>query len=344
MSEKRLSVKEPDQRTASQAQQWARWLAPVAVIVLLLVVFRNQLPFLGEARVVLRKVSWPPLIAAAVTAVLAMAAMAAVMQILLNIEGRIAGPARTNAVVYASNAWSTTIPGGPAISAWFTYRVQRSWGASVGLCGWFLVISGALSTVWMVILGIGAALVLGADLSLVSLLFSLAVAVLTMGALFWATRHPAALKRVTGGRPRASAFVDQLAAIEMTGGQFAAAAAFSLLNQLLDIATMLLSVWAVRGHAPGFTAGLNDVTVMGAMLAYIMTKLAGTAQVTPGGVGTVEPVAVGMLVAGGMTLVDATAATAIYRAVSFAMITAIGWVVFAAVYAGRGFMIGKAPE
>ena len=83
------------------------------------------------------------------------------------------------------------------------------------------------------------------------------------------------------------------------------------------------------------------VSAAGVCLAFIMTKLAGSAQVTPGGLGTVEPVAVGMLVAGGLPLTTATAATVAYRAVSFALITAIGWVIYAAVYAGRGFMAGR---
>ena len=39
-------------------------------------------------------------------------------------------------------------------------------------------------------------------------------------------------------------------------------------------------------------------------------------------------------------LVDATAATLIYRIISFALITAIGWVVHVVCYAGRGYMLG----
>ena len=98
-----------------------------------------------------------------------------VMQLLQNTGARIANPANTNAIVYASNAWSTTVPGGPTISAWLTFRVHRSWGASVGLCGWFFVISGALSTVWMGVIGLVAVLFLGADLSVRTLLASLAI-------------------------------------------------------------------------------------------------------------------------------------------------------------------------
>lgn len=316
------------------------------VIVALMVAFSDRLPFLGEAWDALSDAAPVPLAASVATAFLAIACMSGVMQILLNVEGRVCGVRDTNAIVLASNAWSTTVPGGPAISAWLTYKVQRSWGASVGLCGWFFVISGALSTVWMVVIGIGAVVLLGAQLSVWTLLGSLAVAVLTIGAVFWATRNPAVLRRWARLLPerlrgRAVEVVDQVGGIRMGGAQFASAAVLSLLNQLFDVATMYFAVWAVLGSAPGFSAGLNEITVMGVALAFIMTKLAGSAQVTPGGFGTVEPVAVGMLVAAGLPLTHATAATVVYRAVSFVLITAIGWVVYAAVYAGRGFMAGR---
>ena len=39
---------------------------------------------------------------------------------------------RAEAVFYAGNALSTTLPGGPVLSATFVYRQQRQWGAFVG--------------------------------------------------------------------------------------------------------------------------------------------------------------------------------------------------------------------
>ncbi|MBC3178212.1 lysylphosphatidylglycerol synthase transmembrane domain-containing protein [Corynebacterium lujinxingii] len=319
------------------ARTWLRWLAPVVLAVVVLVVLRDQMPFFGEAWRAVHDAAPLPLAGAVATALLALVAMAGVMQILLNVEGRIAGPLGTNAIVIASNAWSTTVPGGPALSAWLTFRVHRSWGASTGLCGWFFVVSGALSTVWLVLIGIVAVVLLGADLSVASLLASLAAAALTIAAVFWATTHPAVLKRWVRFLPsrvheRAVAVIDQVAAIRISAPAFTSAAALSLVNRLLDLATMVFSVWAVAGQG---------VTLAGVCLAFIMTKLAGSAQVTPGGLGTVEPVAVGMLVAAGLPLATATAATVVYRAVSFVLITAIGWGVYAAVYAGRGFMAGR---
>lgn len=313
------------------ARTWLRWLAPVVLVVVVLVVLRDQMPFFGDAWRAVRSASPPPLLGTVVTALLALVAMAGVMQILLNVEGHITGVASTNAIVFASNAWSTTVPGGPALSAWLTYRVQRTWGASTGLCGWFFVVSGALSTVWLVLIGIVAVVLLGADLSVTSLVLSLVAAALTIAAVFWATLNPAVLKRWTRFLPdrvreRAVSVIDQVSAIRISAPAFAGAAGLSLCNRLLDLATMVCAVWAVSS---------TSISLSGICLAFIMTKLAGSAQVTPGGLGTVEPVAVGMLVAGGLSLADATAATVIYRAISFALVTAIGWIVYSAVYLGR---------
>ena len=333
----------------TNARAWIRWLAPLVVLALVAVAFRDQLPFLGEAFAALREASPAPVAAAVLCATLSILAMAVVMRILLTSDGVRVNMGNASAITLASNAWSTTVPGGPAISAWLTFKVHRSWGASVGLCGWFFVISGAMSTVWLVVIGIAAVIFLGARLSVWALIGSLIVALAAITGLFWAIYNPHILRRWVRYLPqkvrdKVADFVDQLAAIRMTPGAFLAAATFSLLNRFIDATTLYFSTAAVTGTLPGLTAGLNETTVQGVALAFIMTKLAGSAQVTPGGIGTVEPVATASLVASGLTLVDATAATLIYRIISFALITAIGWVIYLFAYAGKGFMIGRAEQ
>lgn len=327
-------------------RSWVRWLAPIAVLVVVGLVFRDQLPFLGEAFAVLGHAAPLHVAASVLSAVLAIVSMAAVMRILLAAKDVRANMGNCTAITLASNAWSTTIPGGPALSAWLTYRVHRSWGASTGLCGWFFVISGALSTVWMVVIGIAAAIFLGANLSMWALAGSFAVAIAAIAGLFWAVYNPAVLERWTRYLParvreRVLPVITQLGDIRMTPRGFIAVAVFSLFNQLIDVATLYFSISAITGTLPGFTAGPDQTTIQGVTLAFIMTKLAGAAQITPGGIGTVEPIATASLVATGLTLVDATAATLIYRIVSFALITAIGWVVYLFAYAGKGFMLGR---
>ena len=326
------------------AVTWARWLFPLAALAAGLYFFRDEMPFLGEAWGALRHASPGPVAAAVAASVASVLAMAAAMQQLMNIEGRITGFRRCASITLASNAWSTTVPGGPAISAWLTFRVHRSWGASPGLCGWFFVVSGALSTVWLVVIGVVAVAFLGAQLSVGALAGSLALAVGVSLALFWAARNPEVLRRGVRLVPtrvamRLEKFIDEVAAVRMTGRTFALAAACSLANRLFDALTLYFAAWSVLGvHGGNISAA---ATVRAVALAFVMTKLAGAAQVTPGGVGTVETIAAATLVASGMTLVDATATTLVYRLVSFLLITAIGWVLYLLRYAGRGFMLGS---
>ena len=60
------------------------------------------------------------------------------------------------------------------------------------------------------------------------------------------------------------------------------------------------------------------------------------ASATPAGLGTVEAAIIATLVACGMTAVDATSAAFVYRLISFALMTLIGWVVYFWHYARKG--------
>ena len=69
---------------------------------------------------------------------------------------------RSEAAFYAGNSLSTTLPGGPVLSATFIYRQQRIWGASPVVASWQLVMSGVLQVVGLALLGLGGAFLLGA--------------------------------------------------------------------------------------------------------------------------------------------------------------------------------------
>ncbi|WP_342318566.1 lysylphosphatidylglycerol synthase transmembrane domain-containing protein [Corynebacterium mayonis] len=314
--------------------RWLRWFFPVALLIGGLILFRGEMPFLGEAWQSLRRASPIPVAASVAFAFASITAMAATMQVLLNIQGRITSLGPCMSVTLASNAWSTSLPGGPAWSAWLTYRVHRFWGASTGLSGWFIVISGAISTMWLILIGIVSVVALDASLSLTSLLFSLALSITLATALYWAAHNPHIIKRGASLLPellgtKVSNLAEQIAALRMNAAEFSLTVLFSLLNRLLDATVLFCAAWAISG----------EPSVKAIALAYTMTKLAGAAQVTPGGVGTVEAATVGVLVASGFTLVDATATTVLYRLISFVLITTIGWIIYLTHYAGRGFML-----
>jgi uncharacterized protein (TIRG00374 family) len=320
--------------------RWVRWLAPLVVLIVLGLAFRDQMPFIGDGVRRLRDASPWGVFAAVLAATASIVAMAEVMRLLLDAGGTRVPLRHTTAITLASNSWSTSLPGGPAFSAVLTYQVQRSWGASRLLCGWFFVLSSAVSTMWLVVIGIAGVFFLGADVNVWSLLLTLLVMTGLSWALWWAANHPASLerwarrllRRTPEARVEAAVRqIHQLESVRLSRGRFALVAGWSLLNRAFDVLTLFLCVWAVTGSAPA---------VAGVLLAYTTAKIAGSAQVTPGGLGTVEAAIIATLVAAGMTAVDATGAALVYRLVSFALITAVGWVIYFLYYARPGVRAG----
>ena len=284
-------------------------------------------------------------------------AMASVMRILLSAGKVPASRWQTTSLVLASNAWSTTIPGGQAPATVLTFTIMRSWGASVIIISWFIVLSAALSTMWLVGLGAASVITVGASVSLTSLLLTLAFMVTLAWGLHWATTHPRALARwarrsiprlnklfhrdPTAGLETLLEHIKQLHSVDLTRRHFAFAATWSLLNWLLDIAALWISVYAVTGIFPGLVAPPNHTTIAGVMLAYVTAKIAGTVQATPGGLGPVEAAMTATLVAVGMTAASALGAVFVYRMMSFVVVTVIGWIVNTIVFARRGVKANK---
>ena len=322
------------------AKTWLRWLIGLAVLVVLAIVFRNSLGFLGEAVRALRTAAPLPVVFAVVAAAVSMIAMAQVMNLLMRAANVPTTLRDCNDLTLAANSWSTTMPGGPAFAAVLALQVQRQWGATVAVGAWYFMLSGALSTLWMVLMGLLAVVFMGADLSVWSLLGSLAGVAITVWALYWATAHPQTLRRWALAMKlpeKVGEQLDSLSQVSMDPRTYLAAAGHSLANKLLDVVMLWCAVWSVTGALPALHAGTNETTVMGVTLAFLSAKIAGSAQVTPAGVGVVEGATVGALVATGMTVTHATAATIIYRLVSFILVAAYGWVIYFARVARDGF-------
>ena len=113
------------------------------------------------------------MLAAIAAALASMHSFAQIQRTLLQSAGVIVQQWRSEAAFYAGNALSTTMPGGPVLSATFVYRQQRIWGASPVVASWQLVMSGALQVVGLALLGLGGAFLLGAKNNPFSLLFTL---------------------------------------------------------------------------------------------------------------------------------------------------------------------------
>jgi uncharacterized membrane protein YbhN (UPF0104 family) len=241
---------------------------------------------------------------------------------------------RSEAAFYAGNALSTTMPGGPVLSATFIYRQQRIWGASPVVASWQLVMSGALQVVGLALLGLSGAFMLGASKNPLSLMFSLgAFIALILLAQAVATR-PELIDGIgvrvlswfnsLRGKPADTGLnkwretLTQLESVSLSRRELGEAFGWSLFNWIADVACLLFACYATGGHP-----SLAGVTV-----AYAAARAVGAIPLMPGGLLVVEAVLVPGLVSSGMTLASAISAMLIYRLISWIFISAIGWVVF----------------
>jgi putative heme transporter len=313
---------------------WLRWaIIALAVIVLAveLALVRDQL---AKAWKSLYSANWWWVLAAIVAAMASMHSFAQIQRTLLTSAGVHLRQWRSEAAFYAGNALSTTMPGGPVLSATFIYRQQRMWGASPVVASWQLVMSGVLQIIGLALLGLGGAFLLGASKNPLSLIFSLggflaivllAQAVATrpelidgIGVRVLSWVNSVRGKPVDTGLKRWRETLDQLESVQLGRRDLSVAFSWSLFNWVADVACLLFACYATGGHP-----SLAGVTV-----AYAAARAVGSIPLMPGGLLVVEAVLVPGLVSSGMSLAPAISAMLIYRLVSWIFISAIGWVVF----------------
>ncbi|MBX7449186.1 YbhN family protein [Mycolicibacterium sp. 3033] len=322
------------ERPARGKYWWLRWvLIAVAIIVLAveLVLVRDQL---AKAWKSLYSANWWWVGVAALAAMASMHSFAQIQRTLLASAGVRVHQWRSEAAFYAGNALSTTMPGGPVLSATFIYRQQRLWGASPLVASWQLVMSGVLQVVGLALLGLGGAFLLGASKNPLSLIFSLGgFLALVLLAQAVATR-PELIDGIgvrvlswfnsLRGRPTDTGLtkwreiLSQLESVQLGRRDLSVAFSWSLFNWIADVGCLLAACYATGGHP-----SLAGVTV-----AYAAARAVGSIPLMPGGLLVVEAVLVPGLVSSGMSLASAISAMLIYRLISWIFIAAIGWVVF----------------
>lgn len=313
---------------------WVRWALLGLAVVVLAVEATLVWDQLSKAWMSLLSANLWWVLAAVAAAMLSMHSFAQIQRTLLRSAGVTVRQWRSEAVFYAGNALSTTLPGGPVLSATFVYRQQRQWGASPVVASWQLVMSGALQVVGLAVIGLGGAFLLGAKDNPFSLLFTLGGFVaMVLLAQAVATR-PELIDgigvRVLGwvnsgrGKPAGAGLrkwretLRQLESVSLSRRALGEAFGWSLFNWIADVACLAFAAYAAGGHP-----SLAGVTV-----AYAAARAVGAIPLMPGGLLVVEAVLVPGLVSSGMALPAAISAMLIYRMVSWIFISAIGWVVF----------------
>ena len=322
------------ERPARGKYWWLRW----AIIAVALVVLAVELVFvwdqLAKAWRSLYSANWWWVLAAVVAAMASMHSFAQIQRTLLRSAGVRVKQWRSEAAFYAGNALSTTMPGGPVLSATFIYRQQRIWGASPVVASWQLVMSGALQVIGLALLGLSGAFLLGATKNPLSLIFSLggfiaiillAQAVATrpelidgIGAKVLSWYNSLRGKPADTGLDKWRETLEQLESVQLSRRDLGEAFGWSLFNWIADVGCLLAACYATGGHP----------SIAGVTVAYAAARAVGAIPLMPGGLLVVEAVLVPGLVSSGMSLASAISAMLIYRLISWIFIAAIGWVVF----------------
>nr|WP_046096666.1 YbhN family protein [Corynebacterium ulcerans] len=321
-----------------------RFLGPLVILVIAAFLLRDKMPFLAEGYHEVLEANNTGLVLSVVAVLISLIAMAEVMRQLLRAGGSKVSLLHTTQLVFIANSWSGTFPGGAAISTVYQFKTMRTWGVSILVSSWFIVVSGALSTLWLVALGIVGVLFMGAQFSIWPLLGTAGVMIGVSVLLYAATNNPYTTSRYATGIVRAfnrlmrkdperwiptiKGQISQLDAVRLTPSRFRVVSLLSLSNWLFDVASLWLCIWAVTGNLPGLERIGEIPSFLGVTLAFVTAKIVGTAQITPAGVGPVEAAMTASLVAVGMTVSTAFGAVFVYRIVSFALITAIGWIIY----------------
>lgn len=313
---------------------WVRWaVIGIAVVVLAaeLVLVWDQL---AKAWKSLLSANWWWVLAAVGAAMASMHSFAQIQRTLLRSAGVLVKQWRSEAAFYAGNALSTTLPGGPVLSATFVYRQQRIWGASPVVASWQLVMSGVLQVVGLALLGLGGAFLLGASKNPLSLIFTLGGFVALLVLAQTVAANPQQIDGIgvrllswvnsVRGRPAGTGLAGwrrmlaQLESVSLGRRALTTAFSWSMFNWIADVACLAFAAYAAGGHP----------SLAGLTVAYAAARAVGSIPLMPGGLLVVEAVLVPGLVSSGMTLAQAISAMLIYRLVSWIFISAIGWVIF----------------
>jgi putative heme transporter len=313
---------------------WLRWAVvgvAVAVLIVETVLVWNQLALAWRS---LYTAKWYWVLAAIGATLASMHSFAQIQRTLLKSAGVTVSQWRSEAAFYAGNAVSTTLPGGPVLSATFIYRQERLWGASPVVASWQLVMGGVLQVVGLALLGLAGAFLLGAKNNPFSLIFTLGVFLALILLAQAVASRPELVDGIgvrvlswvnsVRGKPLDTGLdkwrqtLNQLESVNLSRRELGVAFSWSLFNLVTLVACLAFAAYAAGGRPslPGLT------------VAFAASRAVGSIPLMPGGLLVVEAVLVPSLVTSGMSLPAAISAMLIYRLISWILLAVIGWILF----------------
>ena len=313
------------------------WRSTLLVVLLAMLVIEGFIlgPYLSKAGKAIASPDGRWLSAAVLAELVSMAAFARVQRRMLITGGSRVSVRQMVALTYAANAVSVTLPGGAALSTAYVFRRLRRWGATVPAAGFTVLASGVLSTASFALLALSCAILAGTgEVSAVLILSSIG-----LGVLAWllARRHggPDLIIGVASrGLPRANRllrrpvdnglsalqhFAQELTSIKPRHRDWLMGLGLASLNWVADLVCLLACCHAVDA---------SHTTMLLVMVAYIAGMSASSISLLPGGLGVVDAAMIFALTSGHVSTVSATAAVILYRLISYALVVALGWMVW----------------
>jgi putative heme transporter len=321
-------------------RHWTRWLrnlVGIAVVAIALAILVDKRHDLTSASHLLGHLDWRWLVLAAGAEVGSMIVFARLQRWLLLSGGVRVGLRSMIEITLAGNALGTTLPGGAAWSATWAFGQLRRRGADRVLSGWVILVAGALASFALFVLVAAGAFVAGskgpvADLRPLAAILAAIPVLVAVGAVLlvhWPTLMRGAhhlwealarQRRLRGAEEALEHLWTRIRTVRPTPLGWLMAFGLALANWVWDAVALAACILALGGGVPW----------RGVVVAYALTQIAASFPITPGGLGVVEGSLAALLVAYGMPLDRAVAATLLYRLVSFWALVPIGWGVWSA--------------
>jgi uncharacterized membrane protein YbhN (UPF0104 family) len=285
------------------------------------------------------KADWNWLVIAGVMELLSMMAFARTQRIVLRAAGVHVPIPSMAATALAANALSVSLPMvGPGAAMVFTYRRFQRVAHDPASSGWSLLMSGLISSlVWVLLLAAGAVLSGNPTATLGGVLGGGAILVMAIiGALALhrqrlqrAITRPMIrlvelLQHLTGSTASDANDVvnnalNRLSAFRMSPFDWAQTVALAAINWLASVGCLVAAIVAVGARVPWANV----------LLVYCVGAAASSFNLTPGGLGVVEAVLTGGLVAAGLTSAVAFGSVLIFRLFSLWLAMLVGWIIYA---------------
>ncbi|ONM46589.1 lysylphosphatidylglycerol synthase transmembrane domain-containing protein [Nocardia donostiensis] len=321
---------------------WIKWVAGVALLILLIGEGIYLWPRLHESWRKLTEIHWGWVAACITLQAMSMSGFGRVQKQLLRTGGVAVSQRKSVSVVYGATAMSVTLPAGQVFSTAFTYRQTRKWGANPIVASWQLVFSGVVSAAGLALLGVTGALLAGSRVGPVKLVLSLAA----VAALVWAGNYiasnPGSLEKLLHrglavfnrvrkrpadfGAGKIAELLTQLESVDMGRRDGVRVTGWAIVHRLADVACLGAACYAIGG----------DPRWAGLLIAFAAGKAVGSIPFAPGGIVYVDATLIyGLTAAAGLPAFQAVAAAFVYRMVSFILVAIVGWIVFAFLFRKR---------